>query len=80
MVDRHAATDQSRRQLFRWLGWFAMANAVVLGVIGLRYLGGGFTASTPLAWVYLVTIYLSHAETLAGNARPDRGHILSMWE
>ncbi len=49
-----------RRQLFRWLGWFALANAVVFGLIGLRYLGGGVSGQTPLAWLYLVTIYISH--------------------
>ncbi|MBT8069945.1 MAG: DUF3413 domain-containing protein [Gammaproteobacteria bacterium] len=55
----------TRRQLFRWLGWFAMANAIVLGLIGLRYLDSGFTGTTPLAWVYLVSIYLSHYSWLA---------------
>jgi len=55
------ATDiTTRGQLFRWLGWFAVANAVVLGVVDLRYLGGGFVAMTPLSWLYLVTIYASH--------------------
>ena len=52
--------NPGRRQLFRWLGWFAMANAVVLGLIGLLYLGGGVAGQTPLAWLYLVTIYISH--------------------
>jgi len=56
---------QSRKQLFRWLGWFAMANAVILGLIGLRYLGGGLGGHTALAWVYLVTIYVSHHSWLA---------------
>ena len=51
---------QTRRQLFRWLGWFAMANAVVFALISLRYLSGGPSGATPLAWVYLVTIYVSH--------------------
>jgi len=55
----------TRRQLLRWLGWFAMANAVILGLIGLRYLSGGTAGSTPLAWVYLVTIYISHHSWLA---------------
>lgn len=55
----------TRRQLFRWLGWFAIANAVILGLIGLRYLGGSPTGATPLAWIYLVTIYISHHSWLA---------------
>jgi len=56
---------QTRRQLFRWLGWFAMANAIIFGLIGLRYLDGGPGGATPLAWVYLVSIYLSHYSWLA---------------
>jgi membrane-anchored protein YejM (alkaline phosphatase superfamily) len=55
----------SRKQLFRWLGWFAMTNAVVLGVISLRYLSGGPDGSSLIAWVYLVTIYISHHSWLA---------------
>lgn len=56
---------QPRRKLFRWLAWFAMANAIVFGLIGLRYLGAGSAPATPLAWLYLVTIYISHHSWLA---------------
>jgi membrane-anchored protein YejM (alkaline phosphatase superfamily) len=56
---------QPRRKLFRWLLWFAMANAVVFGLIGLRYLGAGSAPATPLTWLYLVTIYVSHHSWLA---------------
>jgi membrane-anchored protein YejM (alkaline phosphatase superfamily) len=56
---------QKRRALFRWLTWFAMANAVVFGLIGLRYLGAGSAPATPLAWLYLVSIYISHHSWLA---------------
>jgi len=56
---------QTRKQLFRWLGWFGMANAIVLGLIGLRYLDGGFAGQTALSWLYLVTIYISHHSWLA---------------
>jgi len=65
MTDKTNQDSQSRRQLFRWLGWFAMANAVVFGLIGLRYLGSGSVADTALAWIYLVTIYISHHSWLA---------------
>lgn len=51
--------------MFRWLGWFALANGIVLGVIDLRYLGDGLVNMTPLAWVYLVAIYCSHHVLLA---------------
>lgn len=50
----------SRRQLFRWLGWFAIANAVVLGLIGLRYFSGFLPQDSILAWIYLVTVYFAH--------------------
>jgi membrane-anchored protein YejM (alkaline phosphatase superfamily) len=55
----------SRKQLFRWLGWFAMANAFILGLIGLRYLGTSLGSATPLAWLYFFTIYISHHSWLA---------------
>ena len=63
--DMQNRDQQSRKQLLRWLGWFAMANAVVFGLIGLRYLDAGTTGQTPLAWIYLVTIYISHHSWLA---------------
>jgi len=59
------AGKQPRAQLFRWLGWFGMANAIILGLIGLRYLGSGFGNHTALAWIYLVTIYISNYSWLA---------------
>ena len=65
MIDKQTRDKQSRKQLFRWLGWFAMANAVILGVIGLRYLDASPNGTTPLAWLYLVTIYISHHSWLA---------------
>ncbi len=65
MFEQKSPDIQARRQLFRWLGWFAMANAIVFGLISLRYLGGGFPAMTTLGWVYLVSIYISHHSWLA---------------
>ena len=60
MPARQSPDSQNRRLLFRWLGWFAMANAVIFGLISLRYLSGGPDGSSALAWIYLVTIYISH--------------------
>jgi len=57
--------EHSRRQLFRWLGWFAMANALVLAIIDLRYLSSGPGDQTWLSLVYLVTIYVSHHSLMA---------------
>ena len=65
MSDDPTAASVTRKQLFRWLAWFSMANAVVLGLISLRYLDGGLGGHTPLAWVYLVSIYVSHHSWLA---------------
>ncbi len=60
-----AAGNAPRTALFRWLGWFAMANAVLLGVISLLYMAGAEPGREPLAWVYLLTIYFSHHALLA---------------
>jgi len=65
MPDRKIPDNQNRKLLFRWLAWFAMANAVILGLIGLRYLSAVPDGSSVLAWVYLVTIYISHYSWLA---------------
>ena len=59
------ADTQNRKQLLRWLAWFAIANAIIFGLIGLRYLDGSPMGATPLAWVYLVAIYVSHHSWLA---------------
>lgn len=54
------SSKTGRTLLFRWLGWFAMANALILALIDLRYLSSGLGDQTALSWVYLVTIYISH--------------------
>lgn len=65
MTPDRPSEQVTRRALFRWLAWFALANAVVLGLIGLRYLDGGLGGLTPLAGIYLVSIYISHHSWLA---------------
>jgi hypothetical protein len=55
----------SRSLLFRFMGWFAMANALVLALIGLRYFSGFSSGGTLLSWLYLVMIYPSHHVLLA---------------
>ncbi|MEJ2533887.1 MAG: DUF3413 domain-containing protein [Gammaproteobacteria bacterium] len=54
-----------RSLLWRWTGWFGLANAVVLAVIGLQFLGHYGGGGTALSWLYLVTIYVSHHASLA---------------
>jgi len=50
----------TRKSLFRWAAWFALANALVFALVSLRYFGGSAPASTALAWVYLVSVYIGH--------------------
>jgi membrane-anchored protein YejM (alkaline phosphatase superfamily) len=50
----------NRGSLFRWAGWFALANSLVFGLVSLRYFSGGAPVETPLAVVYLVTVYIGH--------------------
>jgi membrane-anchored protein YejM (alkaline phosphatase superfamily) len=52
--------EAGRKLLFRFLGWFAMANAVVLALVDLRYMNGGLGEQTWVSLVYLVTVYISH--------------------
>jgi membrane-anchored protein YejM (alkaline phosphatase superfamily) len=50
----------TRKTLFRWAGWFALANSVVFGLVSLRYLGSTGLPETALAWIYLVAVYIGH--------------------
>ena len=57
---KNSEQELTRRQHFRWLGWFALINAVVFAVISLRFLSGYVPGETALAWIYLVTVYTGH--------------------
>ena len=50
----------SRNSLFRWAGWFALANSAVFGLVSLRYFGGNLPADTVLSIIYLVSVYIGH--------------------
>ena len=50
----------NQRLLFRWAGWFALANSVVFGLVSLRYFGGDLPADTTLSIIYLVSVYIGH--------------------
>jgi len=54
-----------RRTLFRWMGWFALANAVVLALIGLRYFIGFTPGGTALSWIYLIMVFPAHQVLVA---------------
>jgi membrane-anchored protein YejM (alkaline phosphatase superfamily) len=47
------------------MGWFAMANAVLLALIGMRYFSGFSAGGTLLSWIYVVLIYPAHHVLLA---------------
>jgi membrane-anchored protein YejM (alkaline phosphatase superfamily) len=58
--------DYPRRAvLFRWVGWFALVNALVLTLLGLRYLANFSSGGTLLSWVYVVLVFPSHFLMLA---------------
>lgn len=56
---------QGRSGLLRWMGWFALTNAVLLTLIDLRYLLGFTPGGTILSWVYLVLVFPAHHVLLA---------------
>ena len=54
-----------RRRLLRWGSWFAVVNAALLAVVGLRYLWY-YSALTPsVAWVYALVAFVGHLTALA---------------
>ena len=54
----------ARGRLLCWGSWFAVVNAALLGIVGLRYLWY-YSALTPLvAWVYAVLAYVGQLTAL----------------
>ena len=57
---------ETRRSLFRWLGWFAAANSLVLLLASIRYISAGADSPvTPLALMYVSSAYISHLALLS---------------
>ena len=55
----------SRRRLGRWAGWFALANAALLAIVGLRYLWY-YSPLVPLVgWSYAALAFVGHLSALA---------------
>jgi membrane-anchored protein YejM (alkaline phosphatase superfamily) len=54
-----------RRPLFRWLGWFVVANAAIYLLVALRYLQGLPWSGTPLGLTYLPLAMVGHTTLLA---------------
>jgi membrane-anchored protein YejM (alkaline phosphatase superfamily) len=54
-----------RTRLLRWASRFAVVNAAVLGVVGLRYLWYYFALTPSPAWLYAILAYVGHLSFLA---------------
>jgi membrane-anchored protein YejM (alkaline phosphatase superfamily) len=54
-----------RRTLLRWLGWFALLNAGLLLLVGLRFLHMAGRPDTAMAKLFLPLAWLGHFTTLA---------------
>jgi uncharacterized protein len=55
----------ARRRLLRWGSWFAVVNAALLAVVGLRYLWYFAALRPSVAWVYAILAYVGHLTALA---------------
>ena len=55
----------ARRRLCRWGSWFAVANAALMAVVGLRYLWHYRPLDPLVAWAYAVIAYVGHLSALA---------------
>lgn len=54
-----------RRQLWRWLGWFSLANAGLFILAAGRYLPAYQWSDSPAALLYVLTTLVSHLALLA---------------
>src|SRR6266498_170845 len=54
-----------RRRLYRWVGWFALVNAALLALIGLRYLWYYSRLAPSTGWIYALIAFLGHMGALA---------------
>ena len=54
----------ARRRLLRWGSWFAVLNAALLAVIGLRYLWYYSALQPRIAWIYAVLAFLGQMTAL----------------
>jgi hypothetical protein len=54
-----------RRRLLRWGSWFAVANAALVALIGVRYLWQYTAPSAPVAWAYVLVATVGHWAALA---------------
>src|SRR5215510_3204185 len=55
----------SRRRLCRWGGWFILAHAGFLILIGLRYLWHYARLAPSMGWIYATMAFVGHMGSLA---------------
>jgi membrane-anchored protein YejM (alkaline phosphatase superfamily) len=55
----------ARRRLLRWGSGFAVVNAGILGLVGLRYLWYYSPLAPPIGWTYALVAYAGHMIFLA---------------
>ena len=55
----------TRRRLLRWGSWFAVVNAALLAVVGLRFLWYYSAPAPSVAWLYAVLAWVGHSTALA---------------
>jgi membrane-anchored protein YejM (alkaline phosphatase superfamily) len=54
-----------RRRLLRWGSWFALVNAGLLALVGLRYLWYYFALGPSVAWIYATLAFVGQMSALA---------------
>jgi membrane-anchored protein YejM (alkaline phosphatase superfamily) len=55
----------ARRRLLRWGGWFALVNAGVLALVGLRYLWYYAAVGPSVAWIYALAAFVGQMAVFA---------------
>ena len=55
----------ARRRLLRWANRFALVNAALLALVGLRYLWYYFALTPSPAWLYAIVAFMGHVAMLA---------------
>ena len=55
----------ARQRLLRWANWFALVNAAVLALVGLRYLWHYAALSPSVSWGYALLAYLGQLSAFA---------------
>ena len=55
----------ARRRLLRWASWFALVNAVLLALVGLRYLWYYAALGPSVAWIYALLAFVGQMSAFA---------------